>query len=109
MTKAAALAAFSAICLANTDATATVINGGRSTTGFTGTLSGSAEQSAYGQRGPQDGTVWCSADAIGTVELDAEISISGVGVNVTGTAIDPLGALVRINYRRTRPVTAETI
>jgi hypothetical protein len=109
MTKAQAIAAFNAVCTAHTDATRTVVNGASTATGFMGSLFGQSDLGAAGQMGPRDGTVYVSADVIGTVKHGGEIRVGDDWVTVQSTQIDPLGALNKIGYRITRPVIAEAI
>jgi len=104
MNAATALAAFAAICAAHPDGVVTVTNGAASAAGFRGSVSGQSDMSGIGEHAPRNGSVHVSSAAIGTVAPGSVLTIGSDEAQVTSARVDPLGALVRIEYQIPRPL-----
>ena len=97
---------FAAILSDAAQAAATVKVGAISGTGLLDTTSTDAGLSAQGEEGRNQGTVWVS---IGTFTSEptrgSVVYVGGKEAFVANTQIDPVGALMRIDYSKTHPVT----
>lgn len=101
-----ARAALAAIIAAQPEATAAIVVGAATTTGFLSNLRGAGDLSAMGEDGTDTRTIWVSAgDITATPARGATITVGGVPVIVLSTRTDPAGAVLTIDYQLTRPVT----
>lgn len=88
-------------------ASVTVVVNGASVDGILDTTRGAQNLVETGQRGDESGRVRfkdedCSASSI---SLGQSIAVNGSDAFVTSVSVDPLGAVVTVEYTKQKPVT----
>lgn len=86
-----------------------VISNGQTANGWSNTARQETGLELGGVRGNTTGTVWIDASLMTTPTRNATISIAGDSCMVIDANLDPAGALLRIDYIVTNPVTEGTI
>jgi len=98
-------AGFAKIMTAMASAVVAVISNGEETTGLRGTQQSASGMSDEGDRGKDTCIVRVDASTLSTPADGATIIVDGENVTVSQTRLDPVGALLWIDYMVTKPVT----
>ena len=106
--KTAIEAVFDAAWLTSVDDGGTVTNGDNSASGIV-VYDEAMEIDSQRLSEDRTGYVKCKFDDIGDIEPDAVVKVDGVRVWVTSTALDAAGALLRIDFMTSQPVTDELL
>jgi hypothetical protein len=85
-----------------------VVYDGQSANAVRGTHNTEASLTDRGDVGLAMGHVWVDASHLTRPSRGARITVAGTEALVTRTQLDPCGALIRIDYQETRPVTGTT-
>jgi hypothetical protein len=104
--QAGARTALAAIAAELTGAAVTVTAGGETTaTAVKGVLTKDSDLTGNGEEGVESGVVRVDASVISDQQRGAVITVDGSKVFVLESRLDDVGALRRIEYSKTRPVT----
>lgn len=101
-------AVFDQAWIVSVDDGVTVINGDNSTTGIV-VYDEETELDSQRLNENRTGYVKVKFDEIGDVEPDNEVTVDGVRVFVTTTALDAAGALLRIDFTSSQPISEELL
>jgi len=88
---------------AHTDAVVEIVAGSKTADGFKSGVASDAGLSDNGEEGLTTSVVHCNADTIGDLTLGQDITVGGLPATVMRSVVDPLGAIVRIEYQLQKP------
>lgn len=107
--QAQARAAFAGIMASYPEGVVTAIRNGVSVQGFNGSVMSTSMLTNYGDQGSTVQPFWCDASKLDKPNDGETMIIGGQRVTVAKAYIDAIGALLKIEYVISRPVTAETL